>query len=427
MSAEALTMQMQAPMTDAEHILAGQLSLDEMLAREQAIEAGNPSMFDRLKNSRIGHAVAKVAVFGALLGGGGEGVLAATAAAEPAAHEASGGWTHYGGDPLFPGGVHSRNQFVHDITSSRGQTAMSLMGLSKKEIKAIDLGARQGKETHKHFAFGTKFDKMSFGVNGVNVDTNVAFEDPSYPDGFDGYDLKVQIVTHKNVSERVHGKKVTKKETDTEQLEIVVPDKCANISLLDRKFSKHGFVPPEKKKPVPPAPVTPPATPPTPPAAPYCYGNTTNSGTNNGNGGQAQGGNCSTNINCSAIESPGAVVCSPETPGTPVSPPPTTEQLPPTITVQQKTPGFEGGDEQDQIVICAEASSNPASDGVTVTASDKYEGQLTIFQEDGEYCAEDTLPNFPETDDDVVFTATDNVNGKTATDDTGAFPVRQPQ
>jgi hypothetical protein len=445
--------------------------------------------------------IAKLAVGAGMLGAGGvaELAIADAAVAQPTAEMSSGGWTVLGGDPLVPGGVHSRSEFVNVVTSGKGQTAMKYAGLGTKERQAVTLATRKGQERSCSMPYGETFQKMSFGINGTSVDRNVTFADPNYinsPAPAFCVDAKVDVNGDGKVDEVVH---------------IKMPEKCGNVALMNRTPVNHPKPHhPKREAPVSVVKVAKDSTGaqiPTPtgefrffakcedgndqvkttaiynqavqrlidqcnvgstvtvkelspvanpndwkfitpqvqkqavrakgnkfvfvdkevgstPAGPICTGDTTN--TNSGNA--AQGGNCSTNINvpiCSPVNSPNSVICSPSTP--PITPP--AEKFPPTVNVEQKTPGFEGGDEQDVIVICATADSNPLADGVTVTAKDKYTGTLTVVKQGStnEYCATDTLTNTPETDDDVTFTATDNVNGLTATDDTGNFSVRQPQ
>jgi hypothetical protein len=79
MSTETLTMP-SAAMTAEEHVLTGQLSLDELLVQEQETN----SMFNNLLHSRAGQFLTKFAVTAAAFAGGGEGLVAATAAADTA-------------------------------------------------------------------------------------------------------------------------------------------------------------------------------------------------------------------------------------------------------------------------------------------------------------------------------------------------------
>jgi len=214
------------------------------------------------------------------------GVVAPMAEASAVAHEASAqnDWTNYGGDPLFVGGVHNKKEFKHDVLSPKGQIALFDLGLDKQEVKAVDAATRAGKETLKHFPFGTHFLKMTYGVNGVVVDNQGAtFEDPRHRHGFEGYDLKVDLVTHKKIEEKVRGKMIAAEETINDELEIVAPTVCVNISLFGHKIGELAvpiLAPPAPETPAPqPAPANTPApsptatpvpvtsTPTTPPAA----------------------------------------------------------------------------------------------------------------------------------------------------------------
>ncbi|HEX5797620.1 MAG TPA: hypothetical protein VFX86_04505 [Candidatus Saccharimonadales bacterium] len=93
-----------------------------------------------------------------------------------------------------------------------------------------------------------------------------------------------------------------------------------------------------------------------------CVGDTTNVGVNNGIGGQAQGGNCSVNINCSAINSPSAEVCSPEVP----------PSKPPEEEVPQNNPPTGTMDLHQRIAgttdkVCADDLHDSDGDSVQVT------------------------------------------------------------
>ena len=216
------------------------------------------SFIDALRNSRLGHGLAAVALtFG--FGGAAEGVVAtasASAAEGPqatvVAHNASANaspnndWTVYGGAPLFPGGVHSKKQFARDILSRKGQIALSDIGLNPTDIRAVDAvatNAEKGKKaniTLRHFPFGTFFPKMTYGVGGgVAVDEQGAkFEDRRFPHGFDAYVLTAKVVTHKKIEEKVKGKEVPANETLTQTFEIAGPTNCVNISPVAEHVTK---------------------------------------------------------------------------------------------------------------------------------------------------------------------------------------------
>src|SRR5665811_633591 len=91
MSAEALAeMQSATPsaaMTVAEHLEVGQLDFDDEMLRiisnepVQMQAQETDSLFDRIRNSRAGNLLAKATVVVTGIGGGGAGMLAATAEA----------------------------------------------------------------------------------------------------------------------------------------------------------------------------------------------------------------------------------------------------------------------------------------------------------------------------------------------------------
>jgi hypothetical protein len=328
--------------------------------------------------------------------GGGEAIIAAPASAHEGqganavAHEASSQWTHLGSDPLVPGGIHSGHDFVRLVTSSKGHAAMQLEGLNKKEIAAVDSAARHGEETQCTLRYGQTFDAMVFGINGASIDRNVTFLDSNYKNGAPAWCLKAVLK---------HGK-------SKETINMMAPDKCANLTLVNRRSTtthpvKHPHTAPVSVQKIAEddqghqLPATPTGTfdfeincksgrdtldrkvvynrtpqflakcsvgkvatvkelptlgnepwqllsknpqqvivqkkgnklvfkdreiaPNTPPAATMnCSGNTTNTGSNSGVGGEAQGGNCSTNINCSVINSNNSEACTttpPKQPG----------------------------------------------------------------------------------------------------------------
>jgi len=295
--------------------------VDFMIGEPMATAEAEYGLRDRILNSRVGRAAtAFITALG--IGASAELAIASAAGADqaPVAHEASGGWTVLGGDPLVSGGIHSRHDFVRLITSTKGKDAMQLEGLSAKEIAAVDQAAHQGKETTCSMPYGETFKAMVFGINGASIDHNVTFLDPRYKGNpAPAYCLDAPVRDkHGKVTEVVHMK---------------APDLCANLSLVNRTYPKPAPKPHHKhqKPPTPHTPVTPP-TPPTP--AVNCSGNTTNTAI--GNTG-VQSGNCSVNTPvtvCSPVNSPNSVVCStpPETP--PVTPPVTPPSTP-SIEIQK--------------------------------------------------------------------------------------------
>lgn len=182
------------------------------------------------------------------------GLIAGTATASTQ----NGGWTHLGGDPLVAGGINSRSDFVQLITSSKGTTAMRYAGMTPSEIRAVQLAARMGQFRSCRLKYGMHFVRMSFGINGTSVDQNVTFLDPHYRgSGAAAFCMDVRV--------------------GNEMLHVLVPRKCANISVINRTKVK-----PIPKAPKPKVPTPKPVPKPTPPPT----------------------------GSCNAINSPGAVVCS---------------------------------------------------------------------------------------------------------------------
>lgn len=152
------------------------------------------------------------------------GVSAATAEAAPVAPgpvpeatAASFGWANVGGDPLVPGGIETRQDYVNVITSEKGRSAMILMGLNTTERAAWKKAARQGKERACSVNTGEHFDVMSYGAGNVSVDRDVTLTDPDYKDKpLKGLCLDFNV-----------GKKV---------IETFVADPCANLTVMDERF-----------------------------------------------------------------------------------------------------------------------------------------------------------------------------------------------
>lgn len=102
------------------------------------------------------------------------------------------GWTCLGGDPLFKGGLYKiahdqgislRQAFVWAETSPKGQTAMTYAGLSSADRQLATLQIRMGNFRSCRLKYGDFFVRMSFGINGTSVDSNVTFLDPRYKSG----------------------------------------------------------------------------------------------------------------------------------------------------------------------------------------------------------------------------------------------------
>lgn len=231
---------------EAQSVMIGNIVLaQEAPAVDSAVEAvtarydAQPSRFDKLRKfAQRGAATAlgSVALFNAAPALAHESATDSHAAAKnPVAHTATVPWLHYGGDPLFPGGVHSRSEFVKQITSAKGHEALMLAGDSPAEIKALDKAARQGKETKCHKPFGFVVEKMSFS-NPVRVESNAKFLDTNHPNGFDGYCLSAKIVKSKHVTKEINGHKVKGIQKTTETISNVDPTECSNLGLVGRKF-----------------------------------------------------------------------------------------------------------------------------------------------------------------------------------------------
>jgi hypothetical protein len=325
--------------------------------------------------------------------------VAQGAGAVTVAHEASAqnDWIHYGAEPLFPGGVHTKAEFKHDVLTSRGQIALADLGLTHTEVKAADTDASEGKETLKHFPFGAHFLKMTYGVNGVAVDNQGAnFEDTTHPHGFDAYVLDVKTVTHKKVEEKVDGKEVAAEATITTDDVIAAPTVCVNISLVSEKTTE-TIVPLKPIK----APVKTPApkpapTPETPSPVVIC------SNVNSPNA----GGNCNT-----TTPLPTPVV----TPPAPVGPTITFEAAPP--AQEQYTDGYTYQDNADvtypagdQVLVTfgtTNANEGSASSAFQPDATDSPQKWSTeVSMASGDYLD----PNFG-----VIGTITDETTGLSAT------------
>ena len=127
---------------------------------------------DRVKKFKF---LATLAVVGAIASALGGSALAAPAIASS--------WTRLGGDPLVPGGVNTRADFVRVMTSDKGATAMTYAGLNQAERKAVVMATRTGNFQSCTMRYGERFWRMSFGIRGTSVDRNVRFQDSRYMGG----------------------------------------------------------------------------------------------------------------------------------------------------------------------------------------------------------------------------------------------------
>ena len=90
--------------------------------------------------------------------------------------------------------------------------------------------------------------------------------------------------------------------------------------------------------------------------------------------------------------------------------------------------GFAGN--PTPLQICAEATSNPTTDGVNVVFTDMNGNTLTNTYADpngdpNSYCVSEDAPLAPQANDQMYATATDNVNGKTASATSNLYPWMQ--
>lgn len=157
-------------------------------------------------------------------------------------------WTHLGGDPIVKGGVHSRKAVKAMLHSQPGRNAMRAAGLRSTEAAAVANAHFKGCQLR----YGMWFLAMTYGPDGTKFEGPVRFLDPSYK----GHPAAAWCSTVR-VGNRI--------------LKILIPAKCANFGLVSRTRVTSTPTPKPKK----PKPVT-----------------TTSPG------------------NCSAVNSPGAIVCS---------------------------------------------------------------------------------------------------------------------
>lgn len=76
-------------------------------------------------------------------------------------------WERVGGDPLFPSGLHTVGQYNQAVNSAKGTTALRLLGLSSRDIRAIKAGPNGDNFRSKVRACtmrsGARFVSMTFG------------------------------------------------------------------------------------------------------------------------------------------------------------------------------------------------------------------------------------------------------------------------
>jgi hypothetical protein len=168
-------------------------------------------------------------------------------------------WTHLGGDPLLPGGIHSPSEAHMLVNTTRGVKAMRNAGLNSQEITATK-GARFYKCSMR---YGQWFLAMTYHFDGSKFEGPVQFKDRRYI----GHPAPAEcaIVQIRNSSGQV-----------IRVLKIMIPDLCANFGLISRKRVTHRVV----HRPLPgQRPVHKPAPRPAPQPAPQgnCNVNVTNS------------------------------------------------------------------------------------------------------------------------------------------------------
>jgi hypothetical protein len=165
------------------------------------------SLRDRILQTRTGRAAATL-MAGLSIGAASELATSASASAQetPVAHMASHTWSVLGGDPLVPGGVHSRSQLKSLFESPKGRSVLSGEGLSSSDISAVENAISHNKETDCTLNTGDHFIAMGFGQFG-EVETDVNYVAGSAP----AYCLDVR-----------NGNK---------EIFMKIPQKCANIAL----------------------------------------------------------------------------------------------------------------------------------------------------------------------------------------------------
>jgi hypothetical protein len=232
-------------MTDA---LTGELPQGQLLAEQLAPpdRSVRENLTQSFAHNRLGRAV--IAGLAAASPIGVEAVVpdaAQAIAPRPTAHESTTSWSHLGGDPLVRGGLHSRHDFVKLVTSGKGQAAMRLEHLSKRERSAVTKAAREGMEYNCTMHYGQHFDAMVFGINGAGIDRDVVFNDPRYrQQGASSYCLNAKVTTRT-------GDKIT-----TETIRMLAPKKCGNLALINivkrTRRVHHAPAPPPSPQPAQP-------------------------------------------------------------------------------------------------------------------------------------------------------------------------------
>jgi len=181
-SAEAITMQA-APMTGEDHVLAGQLSFDEMLAGQGETR----SLFNAFKTSGPGKFLTKVAVSAAGFSIGGEGIIGIASANAQGGSTAADvfDWSNVGGAPAVPGGIHSVGAAKAYLESSQGRASLSAEGLNGTEVSTVEAAVKANKLQNCTIPAGQVIPTM-VSAN-LSVKHNVVLDDPSDPNGIPGF------------------------------------------------------------------------------------------------------------------------------------------------------------------------------------------------------------------------------------------------
>ena len=144
----------------------------------------------------------------------GAGTLTGITAAPASATTNTTGWKVLGGNPLVAGGVPTAKDYVALISSNKGKLAIERAGLTAFE-GAIIKTAQAKKFSACTMTFGQVFQAMSYGLNTVLVEANVAFQDPNYRSGAPAW---CQVTTVNQGSRVIF-------------IYTLVPQKCGNFAL----------------------------------------------------------------------------------------------------------------------------------------------------------------------------------------------------
>ena len=148
-------------------------------------------------------------------------------------------WSHLGGDPVWPGGVHSVGQLSVVVNSAAGQRSLVCLGLNQAERSMVTKQIAQAKSCV--MKQGQEFVAMTFHADGASVDRPTKFVDARFPNGASAFCLTVKV--------KEGGK-------TTVTIKLLWPEICVNAALISQTSST-----PPKPVPVPPKPpVVPPGS-----------------------------------------------------------------------------------------------------------------------------------------------------------------------